>query len=151
MKTFQTDLKNTLTESPTSGTYTAEHIAAGVEALINIATTKNRPRTAHQSKSYQFTIENHSQSVMMSSIYTQAYNAYRSYYLSTDTTEVFPVAILVEVDSVRGSKTHITVTAVLGKCNTCTEQHQKNSEPRGIFLRMKGFVPEEEETKKKNS
>jgi len=128
LDTFQTNLALAVSNNSLTQTYTFEKMAAGVEALINIATVSNKPRSVHQTNVTDFQVTVTSTSQALKDIYNGAYNAYRNYWLSTDTTETYPVVIDVTILSTVGNVLNVRATSILGVCNTCLIEHYTTSE-----------------------
>jgi|GEM_PF-1481395 len=128
LDTFQTNLALAVGNNSLTQTYTFEKMAAGVEALINIATTSNKPRTVHQTNVTDFQVTVSGTSQALKDIYNGSYNAYRNYWLSTDTTETYPVVIDVTILSIVGNVLNVRATSILGVCNTCLLENYTNSE-----------------------
>ncbi|MFN0215199.1 MAG: hypothetical protein ACKVT2_13160 [Saprospiraceae bacterium] len=127
LDTFQTNLALAVGNNSLTETYSFEKMAAGVEALINIATVSNKPRTAHQTNVTDFQVTVSSTSQALKGIYNGSYNAYRNYWLSTDTTETYPVALDVTILSIVENVLNVRATSILGVCNTCLLEHYTNN------------------------
>lgn len=140
LDTFQTNLALAVNNNSLTQTYTLEKMAAGVEALINIATVSNKPRTVHQTDVTDFQVTVSSTSQALKDIYNGAYNAYRNYWLSTDTTETYPVAVDVAIVSMAGNVLNVRATSILGVCNACLiENYTSSEECDGTFESDEAF------------
>ncbi len=140
LQTFQTDLNNAINSYSLAQSYTTEQMAAGIEALINVSTTSDKPRTVHIQKviTFQVTISTNGQ--VLKDIFNGAYNAYRSHWLSTDTSQTSPVVVEVSIASTVGNTVSVRVTSVLGQCNACLLQNYTNS---GAECNGNAFAPGE--------
>ncbi len=128
LKTYQTNLASAKNGGSMSQNYTTEQMAAGAEALINVATVSNKPRSVHQSKVTNFQVSNSTNNAqILKDIYNGAYTAYRNHWLSTDTSQTYPVVLEVSVASVSSTIINIKATSVVAVCNTCLLQHYTNS------------------------
>ena len=127
LDTFQNNLALAVANTSLTQTYTFEKMASGVEALINIATVSTHRRTVHQTNVTNFQVTVTGTSQALKAIYNGSYNAYRNYWLSTDTTETYPVVIDVSIISIVGNVLNVRATSILGVCNTCLLQNFTNS------------------------
>ncbi len=123
LQTFQTNLNNAINSSSLTQPYTTEQMAAGIEALINVSTTFNKPRTIHIKKvaTFQVTISTNGQA--LKDIFNGAYNTYKNHWLATDTSQTSPVVVEVSIGSTVGNIVSVRVTSILGQCNTCLSQN----------------------------
>lgn len=127
LDTFQTNLALAVNNNSLTTTYSFEKMASGVEALINIATVSGQARTVHQSKVTTFQVSVSGTSQPLKEVYNGAYTAYRNHWLSTDTTETYPVVIDVTIESIVGSTLNVRVTSIVGIYNTCLNTHYTNT------------------------
>ena len=79
LQTFQTDINNAINSNSLTQSYTTEQMAAGIEALINVSTIFNKPRTIHIQKvaTFQVTISTNGQA--LKDIFNGAYNTYKNH------------------------------------------------------------------------
>ncbi|MDX1913286.1 MAG: hypothetical protein SFV22_17460 [Saprospiraceae bacterium] len=124
---FQSDLATALDEDVPSDTYTAEEAAAGVEALINVATLSDRFASVHIRNVTRFEVDMTNNAEAIAKIYDASYDAYRGFWLSTDTANTVPVLVDVSVERLVGNTANIKVTSILGVCNTCYDENYANS------------------------
>lgn len=123
LKTFQGNLAVALDSSSIPQAYPIKQVVAGTEALINIATSTPQLRTLHQPKVTYFQVGTSDSIQAMRDVYNNAYSHYRNYWLSKDTTETYPVAVHIRVDSTSGSTAYIKVVSIVGVSNTCLNQN----------------------------
>ena len=123
LKTFQGNLAVALDSSSIPQAYPIEQVVAGTEALINIATSTPQLRTLHQPKVTYFQVGTSDSIQAMRDVYNNAYSHYRNYWLSKDTTETYPVAVHIRVDSTSGSTAYIKVVSIVGVSNSCLNQN----------------------------
>ncbi|MDX1913288.1 MAG: hypothetical protein SFV22_17470 [Saprospiraceae bacterium] len=124
---FQSDLGKVLDEDLPSDSYTAEEAAAGVEALINIASLSDRFASVHIFNVTRFEVDMTDNAEAIAKIYNASYDAYHGFWLTTDTANTVPVMVDVTVEREIGSMANIKVTSVLGVCNTCYDEKYANS------------------------
>jgi hypothetical protein len=117
--TFQSTLSSTVDNPNVSNDYTAEQMAAGVEALINVATTSDKVGLAFKQKRQKFVVNLASSGGALNTLYSNAYNSYKNFWLTTDTSQTFPKYVRVEVDSTYGTFARVLVVSTLGVRNTC--------------------------------
>ncbi|MFN0034213.1 MAG: hypothetical protein ACKVUS_04040 [Saprospiraceae bacterium] len=129
LQAYQANLATAINGGSMTVAYTTEQMAAGAEALINVATISNKPRSVHQSKVTNYQVAMSSNGQALKDIYNGAYTAYRNHWLSTDTSQTFPVVLEVSIASVVGNTIHVKATSVVGVCNTCLLQNYTNSAP----------------------
>ena len=129
LQTYQTNLASAKNGGSMTTTYTTEQMASGAEALINVATISNKPRTVHQSKVTSFQVTMSSNAQALKDIYNGAYTAYRNHWLATDTSQTYPVVLEVSIVSVVGSTVNVKATSMVGVCNTCLLENYSNSAP----------------------
>ena len=123
LEDFQPDLVSALDYQALSQSYTIEEIVNGIEALINIATATPEPRTAHRTQITLFQVNTSNDAQAIRDVYNTSYNAYRNFWLSTDTTETYPVVMDVNIDSVNGNTAYIRTTSILGTYNYDLDQN----------------------------
>jgi hypothetical protein len=123
LQAYQADLASAINSNSMSQTYSYEQMAAGAEALINVATISNKPRSLHQSKVTYFKVGASTNAKVLKGIYQGAYSAYRTHWLSTDTTQTVPVVIEVSIAGESPTGLNIKATTIVGVCNTCLLAH----------------------------
>lgn len=118
LKDFQSDFVVALDTGFLLQPYTIDEIVAGVEALINIATSTPEIRTVHQTEITYFQVNTSNDDQAIRDVYYTSYNAYRNQWLSSDTTETYPVVVDVRIDSVNGNTAYIKSTSIIGVNNS---------------------------------
>ncbi|MDW8231048.1 MAG: hypothetical protein RMJ33_14545, partial [Saprospiraceae bacterium] len=72
-------------------------IAAGIEALINIATSTPKPQAVHQYSVLHFSVGTGNHEEAMVAVYDTVYQFYRNFWLSKDTSQTYPYAVHISV------------------------------------------------------
>lgn len=121
LKDFQADFVAALDTSFMTQSYDIDEITAGIEALINVATGTPELLTVHQTEITYFQVNTSDAAQAIRDVYYNAYDAYHDHWLSTDTSETYPVVMDIHIDSVKDNTAYIKATTIVGVNNAGLE------------------------------
>lgn len=102
-----------------------------MEALINIATGTSSLQGVHLYGIRHFSVNTSACEEAMTTVYDTVYQFYRNFWLSKDTSETYPYAVHISVDSTSGQTAFLRAIAIVSRSNTCLTQKYAHS-PGGI-------------------
>jgi hypothetical protein len=114
LQSFQNSLNAAVLNTPNVGiVYTPDEMAAGVEALLNLAAT-SQTYTSQEIKVSAISVDYSSNSIAIKEVYTKSLGAFNEHLMAFAGVNASPIAIDVRIASQEGSTLNLKVTTIIG-------------------------------------